>query len=327
VVQQVEEAVLNLVTLAGEKLASRNSSSSASSLSSGPLKSAPPVPEYRQEFRVGDRKSSYSVSGLELAGRSSLPDIPLTPRERQILEQTSQSVMERHNHYPQGYSQDSVLLDEPPPKPPLPAGRPWCLSEGGGDSPEPPPLPPKRRPRQSDGLNPLGSMGLEVLSLRSKSPEDTSSLLSASAGSLDSVLNHSRDEEELRVLMDPDSVLDGDSITLTPAQGVSPGRSPRLSPGATAGAWLACGLGAAGAAAASAGGKGAVNGSASTSPSPSPCCCWDGSDGVDPQTQGQGQVQTVLSTQHRHLSASLAESGFHSMRGAVQSYSASSHHR
>jgi Rap guanine nucleotide exchange factor 1 len=41
------------------------------------------------------------------------------------------------------------------------------------------------------------------ISLRSKSPEDTSSLLSASAGSLDSVLNHSREEEEIQVLMDP----------------------------------------------------------------------------------------------------------------------------
>lgn len=38
--------------------------------------------------------------------------------------------------------------------------------------------------------------------MRSKSPEDSSSLLSASAGSLDSMLNHSREEEELRVAMD-----------------------------------------------------------------------------------------------------------------------------
>jgi Rap guanine nucleotide exchange factor 1 len=52
------------------------------------------------------------------------------------------------------------------------------------------------------------------ISLRSKSPEDTSSLLSASAGSLDSVLNHSREEEEIQVLMDPaeDSVFPSDNI-------------------------------------------------------------------------------------------------------------------
>lgn len=36
------------------------------------------------------------------------------------------------------------------------------------------------------------------MSMRSRSPEDSSSLLS---GSLDSVLNHSREEEEIRALM------------------------------------------------------------------------------------------------------------------------------
>lgn len=45
---------------------------------------------------------------------------------------------------------------------------------------------------------------IECLSLRSKSPEDSSSLLSASGGSLDSVLNHSRGEEEddMRLMVD-----------------------------------------------------------------------------------------------------------------------------
>lgn len=36
------------------------------------------------------------------------------------------------------------------------------------------------------------------LSMRSKSPDDNSSLLSASAGSLDSAFNHSREEDELK---------------------------------------------------------------------------------------------------------------------------------
>jgi len=100
---------------------------------------------------------------------------------------------------------------------------------------EPPPLPPKQRNRplhnhqsdvqldtlalkdssvsMTDTLNSSSntSGGTQVsglvascdcISLRSKSPEDTSSLLSASAGSLDSVLNHSREEEEIQVLMD-----------------------------------------------------------------------------------------------------------------------------
>lgn len=41
------------------------------------------------------------------------------------------------------------------------------------------------------------------MSLRSKSPEDSLSLHSASAGSLDSMLNHSREEEEIKALMEP----------------------------------------------------------------------------------------------------------------------------
>lgn len=47
--------------------------------------------------------------------RSSLPDISLTPRERQLLEQTSACVLDRHSH-----SSENVLKDTPPPKPPHP---------------------------------------------------------------------------------------------------------------------------------------------------------------------------------------------------------------
>lgn len=47
--------------------------------------------------------------------RTSLPDIPLTPRERDILAQT-QTMMKRTSH-----STESILCDtSPPPKPPLP---------------------------------------------------------------------------------------------------------------------------------------------------------------------------------------------------------------
>jgi hypothetical protein len=116
---------------------------------------------------------------------------------------------------------------------------------------EPPPLPPKRRNRplqnhqselqqlpgevdtsthedsaasMTDTLNSSSASGggrmsglaasFDRISLHSKSPEDTSSLLSASAGSLDSVLNHSREEEEIQVLMDPaeDTVFPSDNI-------------------------------------------------------------------------------------------------------------------
>ena len=98
---------------------------------------------------------------------------------------------------------------------------------------DPPPLPPKRRNRTAQSESQAGAgeedsmtdtlnsssntsgrlaASFDRISLRSKSPEDTSSLLSASAGSLDSVLNHSREEEEIQVLMDQSStVVNGNS--------------------------------------------------------------------------------------------------------------------
>lgn len=63
-------------------------------------------------------RSSYCNANLDIpAQRNSLPDIPLTPRERQILEQTSSGpCMVRSSH-----STESILRDSsPPPKPPLP---------------------------------------------------------------------------------------------------------------------------------------------------------------------------------------------------------------
>lgn len=110
------------------------------------------------------------------------------------------------------YSSENILLDSPPPKPPLP-----------NRHTDPPPLPPKRRPSTSTtrttinttSSTPTNNYGHELdsatdptflhctpdrNSLRSRSPEDNSSLLSASAGSLDSALNHSREEEELKNL-------------------------------------------------------------------------------------------------------------------------------
>lgn len=47
--------------------------------------------------------------------RTSLPDIPLTPRERDILEQS------QTKHLRTSHSIESILRDSsPPPKPPLP---------------------------------------------------------------------------------------------------------------------------------------------------------------------------------------------------------------
>ncbi|BES93377.1 Guanine-nucleotide exchange factor c3g [Nesidiocoris tenuis] len=78
----------------------------------------------------------------------------------------------------------------PPTKPPLPSNKIWL-----GDSP-PPPLPPKKKSTGGNVSN-APSLSMERLSLRS----DNSSL-----GSLDSMLNtSSKDEEELRAIIDEDS--------------------------------------------------------------------------------------------------------------------------
>lgn len=172
VVQLVEDAVQNLVTLASAKISEQNNKSL----------------NHNSKPAILDRSSTYSAEPVQ---RSSLPDIPLTPRERQILEQTSQSVIQRHGHH--SLSSESILHDDtPPPKPPLP-NRSWC-----SESP-PPPLPPKRRQAGPPSLS------LERLSLRS---EDTSSL-----GSLDSMLNASlKDDDELRALIDEDGSVTNDSV-------------------------------------------------------------------------------------------------------------------
>ena len=61
----------------------------------------------------------------------------------------------------------------------------------------------KQQSQQIDDTDGFLSASLDRVSLRSRSPEDSSSLLSASAGSIDSALNHSRDEDEIRAIMGP----------------------------------------------------------------------------------------------------------------------------
>uniref|UniRef100_A0A182U6F6 Uncharacterized protein n=1 Tax=Anopheles melas TaxID=34690 RepID=A0A182U6F6_9DIPT len=218
VVELVENAVNNLVNLANEKLSDRKAIGAGGSGGSG--------------TGVGGTAAGHSAGGPSsntlqrptvdvVSQRTSLPDIPLTPRERDILEQTSLKTV-RASH-----STESILRDSsppPPPKPPLP----------DRSQEPPPPLPPKRKsqhaknhsfhdtttassdcastdstifqlgggPGSSAGgaTGAGGSIGLDRMSLRSRSPEDNCSLLSASAGSLDSALNHSREEDELRAL-------------------------------------------------------------------------------------------------------------------------------
>lgn len=174
-VNQVEGAIQNLVSLTKDKLAVRDSTYK---LSTDALTN-----------HVHKPRTLSDKGALDIGQRSSLPDIPLTPREREILEQTSAFVLERHSQ-----STENVLRDSPPPKPPHP-------DRVHLDASFPPPLPPKKRQKQLEDLCGIKN-SIECLSLRSKSPEDSSSLLSASGGSLDSVLNHSREEEEMRVLLD-----------------------------------------------------------------------------------------------------------------------------
>ncbi|XP_012350559.1 guanine nucleotide-releasing factor 2 isoform X8 [Apis florea] len=171
-----------------------------------------------------------------------------------------------------------------------------CLSEENSSSGTPPPLPPKRRTRaqqlldESEGL--LAS-SLDGVSLRSRSPEDSSSLLSASAGSLDSALNHSRDEDEIRAIMGPndDSLNDSMDLSLMATiQGMQ------------------------------------VNGSSN-------CSCWDGSETNLPSTMLLGQqtpqevLQQFTGIEGNRLSTQTQESGFvsmHSQRSSSQSYTTTS---
>ncbi|XP_045467095.1 guanine nucleotide-releasing factor 2 isoform X2 [Harmonia axyridis] len=174
VVSQVENAVKNLIELAKEKIS-----------------------QQQMNYKTVPRLSSYGVSNLEInSQRNSLPDIPLTPRERDILEKTS-------NHSVRGsHSTESILQDSgPPPKPPLPDG---IIRSDITRCITPPPLPPKKKNNRlnqilDDSFTPDSSPSILE---RSKSPDDSISLLSGS-GSLDSMLNMSREEEEIKAIMDP----------------------------------------------------------------------------------------------------------------------------
>ncbi|XP_031627497.1 guanine nucleotide-releasing factor 2-like isoform X6 [Contarinia nasturtii] len=198
VVELVEKAVQNLVQIANEKALER---------------------EKNGDLSTKTNKSSNTLQRPEVnTQRTSLPDIPLTPRERDILEQTQSKNLRTTR------SIESILCDSsPPPKPPLPER-----------ASNPPPLPPKRKiqpkpvgiqlspqTQQTQSVTDLDissnnvdstllNCGFDRMSLRSKSPDDNSSLLSTS--SLDSALNHSREEDEIKALTCNDH--QNDEITL-----------------------------------------------------------------------------------------------------------------
>ncbi|XP_067641656.1 guanine nucleotide-releasing factor 2 isoform X2 [Eurosta solidaginis] len=182
---------------------------------------------------------------VDVAGqRTSLPDITLTPKERDILEKTNSNPI-RASH-----STESILRDtSPPPKPPLPN--------------RPPPLPPKRRSQQqqqqqqqnshSKSINSdldwssdvsLINYGVDYnLSVRSHSPDENSSQCS-----LDSDLNHSREDEELKSLVLSnrlnDSMLDNDVDKLFISKPLINGKRAMLNTtvsGSSGGAAAGCG--------------------------------------------------------------------------------------
>ncbi|XP_050293890.1 guanine nucleotide-releasing factor 2 isoform X2 [Anthonomus grandis grandis] len=183
IVQQVDDAVKSLIELAQEKIERQQLTS----------------------YKTTPRSSLSSTTLESQSQRNSLPDIPLTPREREILAQTSS--------IPHSHSTESILRDpdSPPPKPPLP---PHMRNRSDSSScVTPPPLPPKKKNQQrynnlidhdcSSLDNSAICNSLERVSLRSKSPEDSISLRSEETGSIDSMLNNSsKEEEEIRALMD-----------------------------------------------------------------------------------------------------------------------------
>lgn len=197
IVELVESSVNNLVKVANDKILEKETCEAAA------------------KETTTTTKTSYNTlqrPSIDIAGqRTSLPDIPLTPRERDILEKSS-IVPVRASH-----STESILRDvSPPPKPPLPPHRDSHL--GGGVLDYPPPLPPKRRSQnynnrhfsfvQSGGESDFLSDDMSIGCKSGLGEEDNSSLLSASAGSLDSALNHSREEDELKALTVDHSSID-----------------------------------------------------------------------------------------------------------------------
>lgn len=130
--------------------------------------------------------------------RNSLPDIPLTPRERQILETTRIPAESGNGPTTVGplyhsTSSDSILsssirTEYPPPKPPLPQ-----QSQSGGNSRKDgpaPPLPPKKK---SSGLSSSSNLLEPTSVVNSNLFGDWQDPLSG-ASSLDSCLHHSADD-------------------------------------------------------------------------------------------------------------------------------------
>ncbi|XP_023170102.2 guanine nucleotide-releasing factor 2 isoform X10 [Drosophila hydei] len=148
VIDLLEDAVRNLVTLAQSKLKEQDQCTfrySGSGLGGSGLGGIGAAADIMGAVTAASTVGG-SVPGLRtpadvaaaaaVAQRTSLPDIALTPKERDILEQSNVNPM-RGSH-----STESILRDtSPPPKPPLP-----------NRASNPPPLPPKRRSQPQSQL-------------------------------------------------------------------------------------------------------------------------------------------------------------------------------
>ncbi|KAH8290053.1 hypothetical protein KR044_006114 [Drosophila immigrans] len=144
VIDLLEDAVRNLVTLAQGKLkeqdqcAFRYSGAGLGGIgAAADIMGAVAVATGAGSAGGGMRHAAPTdAAAAAVAQRTSLPDIALTPKERDILEQSNVNPM-RGSH-----SIESILRDtSPPPKPPLP-----------NRSSNPPPLPPKRRSQPQSQL-------------------------------------------------------------------------------------------------------------------------------------------------------------------------------
>ncbi|KAL7744977.1 hypothetical protein ACLKA6_007245 [Drosophila palustris] len=234
VIDLLEDAVRNLVTLAQGKLkeqdqcAFRYSGAGLGGIGAAADIMGAVAVATAAGSSAGGMRAPLDAAAAAVAQRTSLPDIALTPKERDILEQSNVNPI-RGSH-----STESILRDtSPPPKPPLP-----------NRASNPPPLPPKRRSQpqsqlmnatcgassgnhnnsnfssnsnttnhsQSQANSPLPyaqshnisinsdldcssnfsllNYGVDRLSVRSRSPDENSQC------SFDSALNHSREEEE-----------------------------------------------------------------------------------------------------------------------------------
>ncbi|XP_035212635.1 rap guanine nucleotide exchange factor 1-like isoform X2 [Stegodyphus dumicola] len=152
VVQAVREAVKSLVQLSLDRLQHK---------------------DLRNSNDFSSQHGILSSPKPESPHRNSLPDIPLTPREREILEQTKISEVSTLPQLHHSASSDSILGSgnslrlsevEPPPKPPLPAFRERITVESNSSYEDSilncdfqldsaPPLPPKKKLVNATSVN------------------------------------------------------------------------------------------------------------------------------------------------------------------------------